>query len=100
MIHWLVACGSGFEVEDSACCGPGPVCNSLSFKICEDATKYVFWDSVHPTERTYNILVSDIVKKNIHKFVWKYSPFCTDFVIQLRWVMGVKRGWTCEILIL
>ncbi|KHN35536.1 GDSL esterase/lipase [Glycine soja] len=59
----------GFEVEDSACCGPGPVCNSLSFKICEDATKYVFWDSVHPTERTYNILVSDIVKKNIHKFV-------------------------------
>ncbi|XP_027341164.1 GDSL esterase/lipase At1g20120-like [Abrus precatorius] len=64
----------GFEVEDSACCGIGnvelgPLCNPLNLKVCEDASKYVFWDSYHPTERAYNILVSEIIKKNIDKFV-------------------------------
>ncbi|KAL2333826.1 hypothetical protein Fmac_015039 [Flemingia macrophylla] len=59
----------GFEVADSACCGgSGLVCSPLSPSICEDADKYVFWDSYHPTDRTYNIVVSEIVKRDIDKF--------------------------------
>ncbi|KAK7360223.1 hypothetical protein VNO77_02205 [Canavalia gladiata] len=57
----------GFEVGDSACCGIlnlefGPFC-ALSLKFCKDASKYVFWDSYHPTERAYSILVSEIIKR-------------------------------------
>ncbi|XP_068461957.1 GDSL esterase/lipase EXL3-like [Phaseolus vulgaris] len=64
----------GFEVENSGCCGianieAGFLCNSFSLGVCQNATKYVFWDSIHPTERTYSMLVTDIVEKNIHKFV-------------------------------
>ncbi|KAJ1413037.1 SGNH hydrolase superfamily [Sesbania bispinosa] len=64
----------GFDVSDSACCGianveVGPLCSSLALKICEDASKYVFWDSYHPTERAYVILVSEILKNYSHKFL-------------------------------
>lgn len=39
------------------CCGTGMVeaglaCNANSL-VCIDASKYVFWDSIHPTEKTY-----------------------------------------------
>ncbi|KAG5062172.1 hypothetical protein GLYMA_02G046500v4 [Glycine max] len=65
---------SGFEVADDACCGIGNlefgfICNFLSLKVCNDASKYVFWDGYHPTERTYNILVSEAITKHIDKFV-------------------------------
>ncbi|OAY24888.1 GDSL esterase/lipase At5g45960 [Manihot esculenta] len=48
---------SRFEVVNSGCCGTGYLeagilCNPKSF-LCDDASKYVFWDSIHPTERTY-----------------------------------------------
>ncbi|KAK7346325.1 hypothetical protein VNO80_20842 [Phaseolus coccineus] len=64
----------GFEVENSGCCGvanieAGFLCNSFSLEVCQNATKYVFWDSIHPTEQTYSMLVTNIVEKNIHKFV-------------------------------
>ncbi|XP_021692454.2 GDSL esterase/lipase At5g45960 [Hevea brasiliensis] len=48
---------SGFDVVNSGCCGTGYLetgilCNPKSF-LCSDASKYVFWDSIHPTETTY-----------------------------------------------
>ncbi|KAM4122217.1 hypothetical protein ACJW30_01G066100 [Castanea mollissima] len=33
-----------------------------------DASIYVFWDSLHPTERTYKIVVSDVLKKTLSGF--------------------------------
>ncbi|KNA21447.1 hypothetical protein SOVF_043080, partial [Spinacia oleracea] len=50
----------GFEVVDRGCCGTGLIegafaCNSLS-PICDDRSKYLFWDAVHPTERSYYFL--------------------------------------------
>ncbi|XP_061359000.1 GDSL esterase/lipase At3g14820-like [Gastrolobium bilobum] len=64
----------GFKVGDSACCGVanvelGPLCNNFALKICEDASQYVFWDSYHPTQRTYNILATEMLKKDIDKFL-------------------------------
>ncbi|GFP79737.1 GDSL esterase/lipase at5g45960 [Phtheirospermum japonicum] len=50
----------GFENTNAGCCGSGFVettfmCNPKSV-VCPDPSKYVFFDSVHPTEATYNYL--------------------------------------------
>lgn len=47
----------GFEETIVGCCGTGIIeaglaCNANSL-VCIDASKYVFWDSIHPTEKTY-----------------------------------------------
>ncbi|XP_047981606.1 GDSL esterase/lipase EXL3-like [Salvia hispanica] len=60
----------GFEVSDKGCCGTGNIevvilCNKLS-RTCSDDSKYVFWDSYHPTERAYRVLVDLILHKYIN----------------------------------
>ncbi|KAK7319774.1 hypothetical protein RJT34_04499 [Clitoria ternatea] len=47
----------GFDEVDRGCCGSGYMeatflCNGIS-KVCSDASKYVFFDSIHPTEKAY-----------------------------------------------
>lgn len=59
---------AGFEVAAEACCGTGLfemsyLCNRHSLYTCEDANKYVFWDSFHPTERTARVVVDDLMPK-------------------------------------
>ncbi|KAL6574046.1 hypothetical protein OROHE_001588 [Orobanche hederae] len=49
-----------FEEVSSGCCGTGLLeasfmCNS-ECHVCEDASKYVFWDSIHPSEKSYYII--------------------------------------------
>ncbi|KAK8948432.1 GDSL esterase/lipase [Platanthera zijinensis] len=49
----------GFNKSSEGCCGTGLVeaavlCNLKSL-VCTDASKYVFWDSMHPTEKAYFI---------------------------------------------
>ncbi|KAL6991145.1 hypothetical protein U1Q18_009264 [Sarracenia purpurea var. burkii] len=51
----------GFNVVNRGCCGSGLLetsflCNPLS-KVCPDRSKYVFWDSMHPTEAASYIIV-------------------------------------------
>ncbi|KAK7360226.1 hypothetical protein VNO77_02208 [Canavalia gladiata] len=63
----------GFTVEGSSCCGIvnlelGFLC-SVTLQVCEDASRYVFWDAYHPTEKAYHILVTNIMKKNMNKLV-------------------------------
>ncbi|KAM3289486.1 GDSL esterase/lipase EXL3 [Capsicum chacoense] len=63
----------GFEVVDKGCCGTGSIevvilCNRYMSSTCEDDTKYLFWDSYHPSERGYRILVDQMVKKYINSF--------------------------------
>ncbi|XP_073138038.1 GDSL esterase/lipase EXL3-like [Henckelia pumila] len=62
----------GFEVNDKGCCGTGNIetvvlCNRYSW-TCTDSSKYVFWDSYHPTEKAYKILVHQIVQKYVDSF--------------------------------
>ncbi|CAA7397440.1 unnamed protein product [Spirodela intermedia] len=50
----------GFEETTKGCCGTGLVelgvlCNPKSV-TCPDASKYLFWDSVHPSEKTYALI--------------------------------------------
>lgn len=54
----------GFEQTRTGCCGTGLIettymCNSET-PTCPDASKYVFWDSVHPTSHVYAILAQNI----------------------------------------
>ncbi|XP_019418226.1 PREDICTED: GDSL esterase/lipase At5g45960-like [Lupinus angustifolius] len=50
----------GFDEVSSGCCGSGFIeasfmCNKNS-DLCTDPSKYVFWDSIHPTEKAYHHL--------------------------------------------
>nr|DAD48652.1 TPA_asm: hypothetical protein HUJ06_018589 [Nelumbo nucifera] len=52
----------GFVETRRGCCGMGLVemggmCNSAT-PVCPDASKFVFWDAVHPTQATYQILAN------------------------------------------
>ncbi|CAN4123016.1 unnamed protein product [Withania somnifera] len=63
----------GFEEVEKGCCGTGKIevtilCNKFS-GTCEDDTKYLFWDSYHPTEKGYRILVDQILKKYVYRFL-------------------------------
>ncbi|KAJ8540892.1 hypothetical protein K7X08_001708 [Anisodus acutangulus] len=63
----------GFEEVEKGCCGTGIIeviilCNRFS-GTCEDNTKYLFWDSYHPTEKAYRILVDHIIKKYMNRFL-------------------------------
>nr|XP_043632931.1 GDSL esterase/lipase EXL3-like [Erigeron canadensis] len=62
----------GLEVVDRGCCGTGNIevavlCNQL-VPTCPDDSKYLFWDSAHPTDKGYNILTNQIVGKYINDF--------------------------------
>ncbi|XP_022964082.1 putative leucine-rich repeat receptor-like protein kinase At2g19210 [Cucurbita moschata] len=52
----------GFDEVRRGCCGTGAVetasvlCNPKSHVTCSNATKYMFWDSVHPSQAANQIL--------------------------------------------
>lgn len=76
-LDWKLTMLSGFEVVDKGCCGTGSIevvilCNRYMSSTCEDDTKYLFWDSYHPSERGYRILVDQMVKKYINSFTWTW----------------------------
>lgn len=57
----------GFKDGKDACCGyiglaVGPLCN-VGSRTCPDPSKYVFWDSYHPTERAYKIMIDDFLRR-------------------------------------
>ncbi|KHN46112.1 GDSL esterase/lipase [Glycine soja] len=69
----------GFKETSKGCCGTGlfevaPLCNEFT-PICEDPSKYVFWDSVHPTEITYQYIAKYLEMEVLPKF-----QFHTDYV--------------------
>ncbi|KAL5698239.1 hypothetical protein ACHQM5_029305 [Ranunculus cassubicifolius] len=50
----------GFAEQSRGCCGTGLLeatflCNRHSY-VCPDRSKFVFWDAIHPTEKTYNLI--------------------------------------------
>ncbi|KAG6699498.1 hypothetical protein I3842_08G069400 [Carya illinoinensis] len=62
----------GFEFANKGCCGTGNIevsilCNPAS-PTCSDASKYIFWDSYHPTEAAYRTLISIILQKYFSSF--------------------------------
>ncbi|KAE8659846.1 GDSL esterase/lipase EXL1 [Hibiscus syriacus] len=63
----------GFEVADKGCCGFGYyevaiLCNKWSPTTCTNVSKYIFWDSYHPTENAYRALLRPLLPKYVSKF--------------------------------
>ncbi|OAE19874.1 hypothetical protein AXG93_1130s1270 [Marchantia polymorpha subsp. ruderalis] len=56
----------GYKEARKSCCGTGLVevailCNPASFGTCDDSNEYVFFDSFHPTTRTYKLVYDEFV---------------------------------------
>ncbi|KAL8244661.1 hypothetical protein R6Q59_010919 [Mikania micrantha] len=56
----------GFDVTDVGCCGTGELeasylCNKRTV-TCTNQSNYFFWDSLHPTERGYEIIMNSIIQ--------------------------------------
>ncbi|KAL1188733.1 GDSL esterase/lipase EXL1 [Cardamine amara subsp. amara] len=63
----------GFKVSNKGCCGTGLIevtalCNNYTAAVCPRRSDYVFWDSFHPTERAYRIIVSKLLDKYLNRF--------------------------------
>ena len=63
---------AGFEITRKGCCGTGffevgPFCNEIT-PICENPSKYIFWDSVHPTEAAYRYIAKYLEMEILPKF--------------------------------
>ncbi|KAK1380457.1 hypothetical protein POM88_027201 [Heracleum sosnowskyi] len=51
----------GFRIANKGCCGTGTIEVAFLCKCpCPDVYNYVFWDSFHPIETTYRILVHQL----------------------------------------
>ncbi|XP_062009349.1 GDSL esterase/lipase At2g04570-like [Rosa rugosa] len=64
----------GFEVTSVACCATGMfemgyACNRNNMFTCTDASKYIFWDSFHPTEKANQIVSDYLVKRALAQFL-------------------------------
>ena len=73
---FLVGCiaFAGFEVSTRGCCGTGEfevslLCNQVTATTCPDDRKYVFWDSFHPTERAYEIIVDYLFPRYVENLL-------------------------------
>ncbi|NP_001146030.1 GDSL esterase/lipase EXL3 [Zea mays] len=67
-------CKYGFEVSTRGCCGTGDLevsllCNQLTAPTCPDDREYVFWDSFHPTEKAYEIIVDYLFPRYIENLL-------------------------------
>ncbi|KAJ7515834.1 hypothetical protein O6H91_22G030300 [Diphasiastrum complanatum] len=56
---------SGFRYGHKACCGDGKYggasgCNPTVY-VCANASQYVFWDLIHPTQHMYIILANGLI---------------------------------------
>lgn len=61
---------SGFEVTAKACCGTGYIetgllCNKLTPFTCADADKYLFFDSVHLSQKAYQDIANIFLRREI-----------------------------------
>ncbi|CAL9767407.1 unnamed protein product [Musa acuminata subsp. burmannicoides] len=62
----------GFFEARRGCCGTGTVettsllCNQHSIGTCPNATGYVFWDSVHPSESANQVLADSLIVEGIN----------------------------------
>ncbi|KAI3760374.1 hypothetical protein L1987_50769 [Smallanthus sonchifolius] len=61
----------GFSETVKGCCGTGlleagPICTPLT-PLCENSSEYLFFDSIHPSEKAYRYVTECIVKQILDK---------------------------------
>ena len=77
---------TGFEVVDKGCCGVGRnngqvTCLPLQ-QVCDDRSKYIFWDAFHPTEAANIILARKSYNSKSHSDVY---PMNIQQLARARW---------------
>ena len=65
---------SGYEDVEHGCCATGLfelgyLCDQWNPFTCIDADKFVFWDAVHPTEKTSRIVANYLVNTTLSQFM-------------------------------
>jgi phospholipase/lecithinase/hemolysin len=58
----------GFKEVAKGCCGSTVLDAAIFIKYhhaCPNAQDYIFWDSFHPTEKAYNIVVDKLFQQNM-----------------------------------
>ena len=73
MYTTILYVGSGFEVMDQGCCGTGNIevgilCTRYSPGTYNDSSKYIFWDSYHPSEKGYEVIIPLVFDSQVLKF--------------------------------
>ncbi|XP_027368459.1 GDSL esterase/lipase At2g24560-like [Abrus precatorius] len=63
----------GIMVTNEGCCGSGlievsVVCNEFT-PVCDDPSKYIFWDSIHFSEASYLYLAKNIERQVLPQFL-------------------------------
>ncbi|ONK66668.1 uncharacterized protein A4U43_C06F10740, partial [Asparagus officinalis] len=56
----------GFAEISKGCCGSGTIEFGQSCKgqkTCDDPTKFMYWDAIHPTQQMYKILADEGIKE-------------------------------------
>lgn len=58
---------AGLEETSRGCCGTGlleagPLCEPSS-RTCDDVSKYLFFDSVHPSQKAYSVIARSTLQK-------------------------------------
>ncbi|XVE54781.1 hypothetical protein DITRI_Ditri03aG0109700 [Diplodiscus trichospermus] len=57
----------GFNNSDSPCCSLGKIRPALTClpasTLCEDRSKYVFWDEYHPSDSANELIANELIKK-------------------------------------
>ncbi|KAM0826626.1 hypothetical protein ACQ4PT_068760 [Festuca glaucescens] len=66
--------GYGFTESTLGCCGTGMMevsvlCNGVTSAVCGDVKDYLFWDSYHPTEKAYKILVDYVYDNYLQQLI-------------------------------
>ncbi|KAL5209489.1 hypothetical protein ABZP36_005112 [Zizania latifolia] len=64
----------GFTETTRGCCGTGTIevtglCDARFVPVCDDVDAHVFFDSYHPTQRAYKIIVDHIFQNYIHSLL-------------------------------
>ncbi|KAJ0986766.1 hypothetical protein J5N97_005122 [Dioscorea zingiberensis] len=64
----------GYEDVEHGCCATGLfelgyLCSQWNPFTCPDANKFVFWDAVHPTEKTSRIVAHYLVNTTLSQFM-------------------------------
>ena len=68
---------AGFDVTSKGCCGTGDLelgflCNKLTPFTCVDADKYLFFDSVHLSQRAYKTIANIFFKVERSYYYFKF----------------------------
>ncbi|XP_010252590.1 PREDICTED: GDSL esterase/lipase At2g42990-like isoform X1 [Nelumbo nucifera] len=64
----------GFETVEVGCCGTGIfemgiLCTKSNPLTCTDASKYIFWDAIHGTEKICSILADHLMRTSLAGFL-------------------------------